>query len=111
MRAYHCLVAGLVAAAAVAAPASAQSPTQNKGSWNFSNVRNMTFQPIDTRNANSPISQPQNLSISSSLINYFHKFSVKSSKPVVGQTNFPTPSQLPNQNYLSSFQLRSGAGN
>jgi hypothetical protein len=105
MRAYQWLAA-IALAAALAAPARAQSAF----TWG-NGFQNMTFRVVDTRNQSAPIASPQTVtSTGTNLLQYFHTIVAPATSPINGSSSFPTPSQAPNASYLSGFQYRRGTG-
>jgi len=65
-------------------------------------------QVVDTRDAVQPIAQPQSAPERLfSLRNLFPSFNRSvNGRPVIGQSQFPTPTQLPDANYLNAFQYQ-----
>jgi hypothetical protein len=66
----------------------------------------LIFVPIDTTNSAAPIAQPQNRSTGFSLLSFMPRFLLPSSKPLVGQSTFPSQGQVPGADYLKGFQYR-----
>src|SRR5262245_37347572 len=66
----------------------------------------LVFVPIDTSVSNVPIAQPQTRSTNFSLLSFMPKFLLPNSKPVIGQSTFPTQAQIPGADYLKGFQYR-----
>jgi hypothetical protein len=107
MRTSVCLGA-LTLALALAGPAPAQflQPTASSGS--FSNSPRLPgksqYQVIDTTSANAPIAVPMAAPASNfSLLNYLPFSHRLNNQRVLGQSTFPTQSQMPGMTYLSAF--------
>ena len=66
----------------------------------------LTYVPIDTRASVVPIAQPQTRSTGFSLLSFMPRFTLPGSRPVVGQSNFPSEAQLPGADYLKAFGYR-----
>jgi hypothetical protein len=95
-------------ALALAAPAGAQiiRPTTSSGS--FSNSPRLPaqnqFQVIDTTSANAPIAAPMAAPANNfSLLNYLPFTRRQSNQRNLGQSIFPTQSEMPGMQYLSAF--------
>jgi hypothetical protein len=97
MRSYHVLAA-VVLGAAFAAPASAQTPVVI-GSSNPT----VTYSIVDTSQPTMPVGSGQAGFPGVSLASFFHWPSARSTTPVIGVTNLPTPSQMPGPSYLLNF--------
>jgi hypothetical protein len=114
MRAHGWLL-GLGLGLALAAPAAAQrAVTWGSPVTKIQNrVVNMPKAGTTAYNSNVPIALPYvtspehtKLSLSSFLPTSVGHMTAK---PTHGGSIFPTPSQMPNQNFLSNFQFRSGS--
>jgi hypothetical protein len=67
----------------------------------------LVFVPLDTSNSVVPINGiPQSRPTGFRLMDLIPHFSFPGSKPVIGQSLFPTQSQLPGADYLRPFQFR-----
>jgi hypothetical protein len=98
----------LTLALAAAAPARAQFLQPTKSSGSFSNSPRLPgqnqFQVIDTSSANAPIAVPMAAPASNfSLLNYLPFSHRLSNQRNLGQSVFPTNSQMPGMQYLSAF--------
>jgi hypothetical protein len=98
-------VVAVVAALCLARAAMAQKPISF-----FPITGPIQNVPVDTRNALQPIAQPMYVQSGwSKLANYFPTSSRLPYRPsAAGTSNFPTPSQMPNADYLKSFQFYRG---
>jgi hypothetical protein len=98
----------LVLACAVAAPARAQFLQPSTSSGNFSNSPRLPsqnqYQVVDTTSANASIAVPMAAPQSNlGLLNFLPFTHRLSNQRAVGQSIFPTNSQLPGMSYLSAF--------
>ena len=96
-------LAALLAGATVAAPA------RSGPIFTFGGVdpTKLTFQPVDTSASVVPIAQPQTRSsVGFKLINLLPRISFPGAKPVVGQSQFPTPADMPGASYLKAFRFQ-----
>src|SRR5262249_12808116 len=66
----------------------------------------LVFVPIDPRASVVPIAEPQTRATGFSLLNFMPRFLLPSPKPVIGQSTYPSQSQLPGADYLKAFQYR-----
>jgi len=64
----------------------------------------LTFVPIDTSQSVVPIAQPQTRSAGFRLLDLMPRITFPGSKPVIGQSTFPSQNQLPGANYLKAFR-------
>jgi hypothetical protein len=66
----------------------------------------LVFVPINTQASVVPIAEPQTRSTGFSLLSFMPRFLLPSSKPVIGQSTYPSESQLPGADYLKAFRYR-----
>src|SRR5205807_1432123 len=64
----------------------------------------LIFVPIDTRQSVVPIAEPQTRSTAFKLLDLMPRISFPGAKPIIGQSTFPSPNQLPGANYLKAFR-------
>ncbi len=98
----------LMLALAGAAPSQAQFLQPTKSTGAFSNSPRLPgksqYQVIDTTSADAPIAVPMAAPASNfSLLNYLPFTHRLSNQRFVGQSVFPTQSQMPGMQYLSAF--------
>jgi len=90
---------GAVLGLALASPCWAQAVTF--GGVNPTKIIN---KPIEIPDAVKPIAQPQvSQTPQFSLMNLLPRITFPNTKPVHGQSQFPTPANMPGKNYLNSF--------
>jgi hypothetical protein len=59
------------------------------------------------RDPNLPIAQPMTVNTGgSSLTRFFPNLGLRNGPPIIGQSVYPTPSQMPGLDYFRAFQLR-----
>src|SRR5438874_8054751 len=62
----------------------------------------LVFVPIDTSNSIVPIAQPQTRTGVFKLLDFMPRIVFPNSKPVIGQSVFPSQNQLPGAGYLKN---------
>lgn len=94
-----------LAALALTVAFSSSAQAQRRGPIFFAGVdpTQITNVPIDTSASVVPIAQPQTRSTGFRLIDLFPRISLPGAKPIFGQSQFPTQSQLPNADMLKAF--------
>jgi len=97
----------ILSALALVLTVGSAAHAQRRGPFGWgADPTNLVFVPIDTTVSNAPIAQPQNRSTGFSLLSFMPRFLLPSAKPVIGQSTFPTPAQMPGADYLKGFQYR-----
>jgi hypothetical protein len=91
-----------LAAVVVTLGLASSSPAQQVITFGFGNLGPTQNVPI-TVPPNTPIASPQTATTKFSLASFFPKLSLPFGKALFGQSNFPTPKNLPGREYLKAF--------
>jgi hypothetical protein len=77
---------------------------QQSSTFGGVNPTQIVNQPIDTSQSVVPIARPQRLANAGfSLRNILPRVGLPGAKPIIGQSQFPTPQGMPGANYLRAF--------